>query len=664
MVASVRCSCSFAILLLILGNCPAADDPSWRVEVSKVGKPATALVEVKNQGYGSAFCIHSSGLFLTNAHVVQPLGSFPPNVRVPRVEINLVLNPGLRTEKSYAAKVIRSDKALDLALLRIDGVKDLPVLTLGSDEKVTELEEVVAFGFPFGTALAPDRKEFPAVSINADSITSLRRKDDRLHRIQLDVALNHGNSGGPVLDKTGKVIGVVVAGHLGTGVNFAIPVSTVTDFVARPDIQFEPPVLDAANFFNPVSFEAQVLPILPSKGPFTVDLTLKPARGGKERTIRMQETEGKYRATAVPLPPAADPLTIRLIARFDNGAINATMTDRAVKAGDREVKLSHVRSVQLRPGPSILLRDGKEIEGTLSGMDAVPVQLGEQSLLINLEKATSVRFAPDSEANLIWLTLLVRQGEKEVLRQCEGVSIDGLLPGPVIDGALTGIKVPKLNADKVERKLAAPVENVVVGGGGRYVILHQPKLKKLAIFDVNAADVVGHIPVNESDAKFAAGMEDVVVVLPHAGTMERWNLKSLQRDVAVTMPVNGVIRSIAMGSASRGPLLVHTAAATEELSPASFALVNVETMRLANSEIKPTVHMTSFYRDLWHVRASANGKVFGMWCTSHHPTGMGAFVVSNSEAKTYFTNNSFGHVVPGPDGRLLFTGAGLYSPEL
>src|SRR5204863_78892 len=82
----------------------------------------------------------------------------------------------------------------------------------GSAEGLSELMEVVAFGFPFGTALSADRRDYPAVSVNVGSVTALRRKAGALHRIQVDVPLNPGNSGGAVLDRTGKVVGVVVAG--------------------------------------------------------------------------------------------------------------------------------------------------------------------------------------------------------------------------------------------------------------------------------------------------------------------------------------------------------------------------------------------------------------------------------------------------------------------
>ena len=131
--------------------------------------------------------------------------------------------------------MIRADKDLDLALLRADGVKDLPALSLGSVDRITETMEVVALGFPFGKLLDAQPNEYPAVSVNIGSVTSLRMKDGALHRIQVDAALNPGNSGGPVLGPDGKVVGVVVAGVRGSGVNFVIPVSHLTTFLARPE---------------------------------------------------------------------------------------------------------------------------------------------------------------------------------------------------------------------------------------------------------------------------------------------------------------------------------------------------------------------------------------------------------------------------------------------
>ena len=76
------------------------------------------------------------------------------------------------------------------------------------------------------------------------------------------------------------------------------------------------------------------------------------------------------------------------------------------------------------------------------------------------------------------------------------------------------IKPPILKGDKVARFLPAPVRNVAVGGGGRYFILHLPKLQQLAVFDVNEAKITHSIPVTADKVQFAAGLEKLIVVSP------------------------------------------------------------------------------------------------------------------------------------------------------
>jgi S1-C subfamily serine protease len=668
----------------------AAEGQLARTQLAKLGKVATALVEVKagptqglRQGYGSAFCIHRSGLFVTNEHVVYPPGPVLGHQPGARGEVTLVLNPGEKTQKSYAAQVIRTDKQLDLALVRVDGANNFPALNFGDDEQLEELMDVVAFGFPFGAGIegggappsgqpaAANRRDYPSVSVNPGSITALRRKGGDLDRIQLDATINPGNSGGPVLDKNGKVIGLVVslavAQGLGrTGISHAIPVSHLKRFLARPDIVFDPPKLSPANVYKPVAFEAKVVPILPSEAPLTVDLILKPDRG-REQSHRMEAAGDKYRVTTVPLPPPPGPLKLRLLAQFENGLLNGTTVDRAFKVSDRQVRFSEVRSVQRKPGPRAVFNDGKTVEGPVSGLDAVPVQLGEQSLAVDLAQAEEVKLAPAVETDQVWCTLLVRQGAKEILRQTESLLVEGLLPNPNASAGPTGIKPPALEGNVAIRKLASAVDDVAVGGAGRYLVLHFPSLHKLAVFDVSAAEVVGYIPVKEDNLRFAAGLEDVVVLLPGAGTIERWSLKTLEREVVTPLPIKGVIKAVAMGSASKGPLLVHWGPVSNGAIYYGFALISMKTMKLVQLEVPIAPHMQPHLlssQEIIHLRAAANGKVFGMWSTSHLPSGVGVIVTSDAGVRSYYGHWGSGHVLPGPDGKILFTRFGTCAPEV
>jgi S1-C subfamily serine protease len=174
--SAIRRLGSIAVLLTAFARCGTAEEPLSRVQIARLGKASTALVEVKTargQGHASAFCIHPDGWFLTNAHVAQG-------------ELTLVLDPSLKTEKSYSAKVVRSDNELDLALLHIDGIKGLPALALGSDEGLEEQMDAMAFGFPLVDRSGPNRDGHPPISVNSGIITALPRDEGRLKFIQLD----------------------------------------------------------------------------------------------------------------------------------------------------------------------------------------------------------------------------------------------------------------------------------------------------------------------------------------------------------------------------------------------------------------------------------------------------------------------------------------------
>src|SRR6516162_3040589 len=127
------------VLLLILGNLSPAAEPLSKVELSKRGKEATALLELQPRtSYAAAFCVHASGLFVTAEQPLRLRGNVDTVV--------LVLPSGLKTQKAFKAKVVR-DAELNLALLRIDGVDGLPALPLGADDDLAELLELVALAF-------------------------------------------------------------------------------------------------------------------------------------------------------------------------------------------------------------------------------------------------------------------------------------------------------------------------------------------------------------------------------------------------------------------------------------------------------------------------------------------------------------------------------------
>ncbi len=173
---------------------------------------------------GSGYIISPDGYIITNDHVAGNAS-----------EITVTLTNG----KSYPAKLIGTDHATDICLLKIDG-SDFPYVTLGNSDNIIIGEWVIAFGNPFGLFSLNDK---PTVTVGVVSSTgmNLEQMDQRYYvdMIQTDAAINGGNSGGPLVNSLGQVIGMNtliytaggVKGNIGLG--FAIPINKVKKIITQ-----------------------------------------------------------------------------------------------------------------------------------------------------------------------------------------------------------------------------------------------------------------------------------------------------------------------------------------------------------------------------------------------------------------------------------------------
>ena len=186
------------------------NDPAYRFFRGMPGFPGTgrgqgAVPDQPFKGLGSGFIVSADGLILTNAHVVKDAK---------------VVTVRLADRREYAAKVLGSDTATDIAVLRINA-QGLPTVRLGDPKLLQVGDPVLAIGAPYGleqTATAG------IVSAKGRSLPG----DAAVPFIQTDAAVNPGNSGGPLLDAAGNVVGINAQIYSRTGgfqgVSFAIPV--------------------------------------------------------------------------------------------------------------------------------------------------------------------------------------------------------------------------------------------------------------------------------------------------------------------------------------------------------------------------------------------------------------------------------------------------------
>jgi hypothetical protein len=140
------------------------------------------------------------------------------------VAVTLVFHSGTRQECSVRGEVVARDPEQDLAVLRVHSTQKLPIpIELGQGLPLIETLPVFVFAFPFGEALATNQRN-PEITVSRGSVSSIRRDErDRVVGVQIDGALNPGNSGGPVVDAEGRLIGVAVAAIRGANIGMAIP---------------------------------------------------------------------------------------------------------------------------------------------------------------------------------------------------------------------------------------------------------------------------------------------------------------------------------------------------------------------------------------------------------------------------------------------------------
>jgi predicted Zn finger-like uncharacterized protein len=213
-------------LTLSLHAPPPAKATEGKLTRDEVEKAAAYIkVQAGIQGAtGSGFLVKvngDEGLVATNFHVVA-MAAYSDQGRV-----SVVFDSGLKSEVEYPAEIVASEPVADLAILKVRRARNLPKpLEPRFYQPPQALQDVLVYGFPLGANLGIAGRN-PAITISRANISSLRRGDDgELQQLQLDGNVNSGNSGGPIVDQDGRLIGITVAKirqELGSGIGFAIP---------------------------------------------------------------------------------------------------------------------------------------------------------------------------------------------------------------------------------------------------------------------------------------------------------------------------------------------------------------------------------------------------------------------------------------------------------
>ena len=166
---------------------------------------------------GSGFFINNKGYFITNNHVVKGCKQSKINFK----------------EEEVDAELIATDETLDLALLKAK-VKPKDYLDI-SDDPPEKMQRIFVAGYPFGKGLSDDLKFTQGI------ISAVKGYADNSNQIQLDAAINSGNSGGPIVNEDGDLVAVAVSGldkSKSEGIGFGIKASSVKNFLEVNNVKY------------------------------------------------------------------------------------------------------------------------------------------------------------------------------------------------------------------------------------------------------------------------------------------------------------------------------------------------------------------------------------------------------------------------------------------
>ena len=209
--------CAFALLFVTTVfvasvNCVAAPQQKTTTEIHKDVSQALVLIET-DRGAGSGFFIDSSGSIATALHVVADAG---------RVKIQTPTGDIFDT-----VMLLSQDKRRDIAIIKVAGF-DLPYVDLGNSNDISPGDELVVVGNPLGL-------EALGASVTEGVVSGIRDLGNGFRTIQTDAAISQGQSGSPMLSRSGKAVGIVsfrITG--GESLNFAIPINYLRGLQGLP----------------------------------------------------------------------------------------------------------------------------------------------------------------------------------------------------------------------------------------------------------------------------------------------------------------------------------------------------------------------------------------------------------------------------------------------
>lgn len=576
---------------------------SDRAEVQR----ATAFIMVDNsrdQFSGSGFLVHAEdgqGLVVTNAHVAVAAGR--------NANISVVFNSGTTEELTLKGSIAALDQANDLALIRVaaDKISAQPV-AVNANPAPPETTEVMVLGFPLGDALATS-KDTPAITVTKGIVSSIRKDvNDDAGLIQVDADINSGNSGGPVITVVGDLVGVASSKVSDTGIGFARPAYLVRNLLDGT----------ASNF------------------------SVETSSGGLTVSADMLDAFGRIESAELLLAPLAGP---KVTSNHDRG-----IWDSIAPVAQR---LSFVSGSGAPDRLHAVVPAGSYRGGTLIAQVALKLKDGD----LRYTPAFRIDVSADGE--------IVAGGPGVFSGKSREIARAGREAAPAAPPSRADTPEPPTPpppppktleqelAETDARMFRAPgaLEDIVVAGGGGYLVAKISTPPQLAVFDV-AGQTWNSLAMPSPDFWVAANKNSAFVLLPGTMTLRTHSLPDLAQQNISGLPQLGGFKGMAVGSNSEDtPLILVGDGDVVFVDPRNLKRLSVQ---LDTGPGKRSL-ASEFQRREIRVRAAAQGRAFTFWRTGVSPEGIYLLQLFGNNGKLRYERETGGYLAPAPDGSIIYS---------
>ncbi|MBA3707276.1 MAG: serine protease [Planctomycetes bacterium] len=605
---------AIAVLLVFLAAGGFAESGIPEAKLTTL-KSATAFILVSSNGTpvasGSGFVMRvaaGAGYLATNAHVVA-------GVRGRTVQA--IFNSGTASELTLPGEVVAEDPDRDLALIKIVGAKLPTPIALGALPKLRETMPVFVLGFPFGDLLATSRNH-SSMTITTGTVTSLRLDDFKnLSVVQIDADINSGNSGGPVVDSSGNLIGIATAKLTGTNIGLAVPSTELSALLKGR--------LHRMSYVPKSQKDSTVT--------YAVEATLiDPLAQVKGLSLFLMPFDA---AMAGPFPPDKDGKFVQLSPKMREYRLKIESGK-----GTADVVLDIAKGNRFLVQWRTSLSDGPS---TWCQPDIVT--------LAGAGAGTGGGAVLDPE-------FAKRNGGKDAKTEGPLVPMAPVATGPSIS----------FPGDRPETRTPLPalIEDIAVADDGNLLVLKIKGINGLMVYDAEKMAIARTINLPSDNFQFGAGGKTVMVFFPENGLLQTLNLATGEKIKTKPSPIPGVVQNITMGRGRDDLALLRIAKGTGELDFSTCYFIKTADLTAIGAEAKPlTLQIRNgCYRDLDHFRCDGTMSLISEWATSHSPQGVGIFSGRAGRYTNAYEHESQGSLLAGDDGRLYTSSGCIYDATL